>query len=417
VSPPLCPSRARQAHVAVAALVGLVSLASPAAPPAPSHRIAALVVPLDKGAETQALKLEGFITDALGEYQGFNVKTSDELFGVGSDEDAAASLKRAQTGFTESRADFDNRQYEPAERKLRATLKEFDKAVAAMKGCAGLCDAWAMYGAVLQARGDTEEAKLAILNLLSLAPAFELDRKKYPQDFLSLKAQVAVSRNAQLRGNVVVKTKPAGARVYLNGEFQGFSPLTLQTLPIGKAMVKVEKPGFRQVGQMIEVTPDDAEYTPELIASSGYRAFDALMDRLAAEAVKDKGGATMASVAKSLGLDRGLVAVVKELESGATELTIGYFDLKSGRRFAIKRSTMQGDEFGQMKGEVQRMVTWVVNNGEGGGESASRSADPLDNRAGTEDWNGEDRGGRTQSRDKKKGGKDPLDGVNGTEDW
>ncbi len=401
----------------LALLCVLVATATVAAPPPTERRIAALLVPMDKGAESHALKIEGFIGEALKEYQGFTVKTSDDLFGILPDEDAAASLKRAQTGFNESRLDFDNRQYEPAERKLRATLKEYDRAVGAMKTCGELCDAWAMYGSVLQARGEVEEAKLAILNLIALAPTFELDRKKYPQGFLSLKAQVAMSRNAQLRGNISVKTKPAGARVFLNGEFQGFSPLTLQTLPIGKTMIRVEKPGFRQVGTMIEVTPDDVEFSPELIASSGFKAFDALMDRLAAEAVKDKGGATMASVGKTLGLDRGLVTIVKDLESGGTEVTIAYFELKSGKRLALKRATMQGDEFGQMKSEIQRMVTWVINNAEGSGEKVTRSADPLDNRAGTEDWNSEDRGGRTQQREKKKKGNDPLDGVNGTEDW
>ncbi|MDP3231768.1 MAG: PEGA domain-containing protein [Myxococcales bacterium] len=401
----------------LALLCVLVATATVAAPPPTERRIAALLVPMDKGAESHALKIEGFIGEALKEYQGFTVKTSDDLFGILPDEDAAASLKRAQTGFTESRLDFDNRQYEPAERKLRATLKEYDKAVGAMKTCGDLCDAWAMYGSVLQARGEVEEAKLAILNLIALAPTFELDRKKYPQGFLALKAQVAMSRNAQLRGNIAVKTKPAGARVFLNGEFQGFSPVTLQTLPIGKTMIRVEKPGFRQVGTMIEVTPDDVEFSPELIASSGFKAFDALMDRLAAEAVKDKGGTTMASVGKTLGLDRGLVTIVKELDSGGTEVTIAYFELKSGKRLALKRATMQGDEFGQMKSEIQRMVTWVINNAEGSGEKVTRSADPLDNRAGTEDWNSEDRGGRTQQREKKKKGNDPLDGVSGTEDW
>jgi len=401
----------------LALLCVLVATATLAAPPPTQKRIAALLVPMDKGAESHALKIEGFIGEALKEYQGFTVKTSDDLFGILPDEDAAGSLKRAQTGFNESRTDFDNRQYEPAERKLRATLKEYDKAVGAMKTCGDLCDAWAMYGSVLQARGEVEEAKLAILNLVSLAPTFDLDRKKYPQGFLSLKAQVAMSRNAQLRGNIAVKTKPAGARVFLNGEFQGFSPITLQTLPIGKTMIRVEKPGFRQVGTMIEVTPDDVEFSPELVASSGFKAFDALMDRLAAEAVKDKGGTTMASVAKTLGLDRGLITIVKDLESGGTEVTIAYFELKSGKRLALKRATMQGDEFGQMKSEIQRMVTWVVNNAEGSGDKVTRSADPLDNRAGTEDWNSEDRGGRTQQREKKKKGNDPLDGVNGTEDW
>jgi hypothetical protein len=400
------------------ALVGVVvATATLAAPSQSEKRIAALLLPMDKGSESHTLELEEFVGDALKEYKGFTVKTSDELFGILPDEDAAASLKRAQIGFAESRADFDNRQYEPAERRLIATLKEFDKAVGAMKTCGDLCDAWAMYGSVLHGRGDIEEAKLAILNLIALSPTFELDRKRYPQSFLAFKAQVAISRSAQLRGNISVNTKPSGARVFLNGELQGFSPLTLQTLPIGKAMIRVEKPGFRRVGTMIEVTPDDVEFTPELVASSGFRAFDALMDKLAAEAKKERGGSTMASVGKSLGLDRGIFTIVQELENDNTDVTLAYFELKTGKRLALKRATMQGNEFGQLRSEIHRMVTWVVNNAEGGSDKVTRSGDPLDTRGGTEDWNSEDRGGRTRQREKKKKGKDPLDGVNGTEDW
>ncbi|MFZ5441628.1 MAG: PEGA domain-containing protein [Myxococcota bacterium] len=390
-----------------------------AAPPA-EKRVGALILPMDKGAEALTLKIEAFANSALEEYQGLTVRTNDELFGVPPDEEAVASLKRADTGFKESKAAFDDRNYEDAERKLRATIKEYGKAVAAMKTCGNLCETVAMYAAVLQARGDVEEAKIAILDLLSLAPTYELDRKRYPQNFLALKAQVATGRNAQLRGNVTVKTKPAGARVYLDGELQGYSPLTLQTLPIGKHLVRVERPGFKQAGALVEITPDDQEITPELVATSGYKAFDSLMDRLAGEALKDKGGATMTSVANSLKLDRAVIGVLRENESGeGSELTMTYFDLKAGRRIAVKRASFQGDEFGQLKGEVARMVNHLLNSGEANADSkVSRTADPLDGKAGTEDWSSDDRGGRNTSRDKKNKNKgDPLDGTSGTEDW
>ncbi|MEW5741828.1 MAG: PEGA domain-containing protein [Myxococcota bacterium] len=387
------------------------------APPPRTKRISALVIPMDKGAEQSTLRLEEYMNAALGEYQGFELKTSDDLFGVATDEDAAASLKRAEQGFAESKASFDSRNYEDAERKLRATIKEYGKAVAAMKSCGSLCDAVAMYAASLQARGEAEEAKIAILDLLALGPSHELDRKRYPQNFLSLKAQVATGRNAQLRGNFTVKSKPAGARVYLNGEFQGYTPFTLQTLPVGKHLVRVERPGFRQFGAMIEVTPEDQELNHELIATSGYQAYDGLMDRLAGEAMKDKGGSTMSSVATSLKLDRAIVGVVRELEAGGqSELILGYFDLKTGKRLAVKKATFQGDEYGQLKGEVGRMVTHLINTGDsGGGEKVSRSGDPLDGHHGTEDWSGEDKGGKNTK--KKKSANDPLDGVSGTEDW
>jgi hypothetical protein len=75
---------------------------------------------------------------------------------------------------------------------------------------------------------------------------------------------------------------------------------------------------------------------------------------------------------------------------------------------------LQGDEFGQLKQEMERMVNQLVNTS---GEKVRLSKDPLDNKGGTEDWSSEDRGGRAKAQEKKKKADDPLDGVSGTEDW
>lgn len=399
-----------------ALLLSIIAVQAFAAPPPSDKKVAALILPMDKSAEALMLKVESFANEALNEYDGFKVRSSDDMFGVAVDEEASASLKRAELGFKESKTSFDDRNYEDAERKLRATIKEYSKAVAAMKTCGNLCESVAMYAAVLQARGDVEEAKISILDLLALAPTYELDRKRYPQNFLALKAQVATSRNAQLRGGLIVKTKPAGARVFVNGELQGYSPVTVSTLPIGKHLVRIERPGFKQLGAMVEITPEDQEITQELTSTSGYKAYYGLMDRLAGEAIKDKGGSTMNSVANSLKLDRAVIGVLRDLESGTTELTMGYFDLKTGKRIAMKRASFQGDEFGQLRGEVGRMVNQLVNAADQ--EAAgTKSSDPLENKGGMEDWTGDDRGGKNTKRDKKSSGGDPLDRTSGTEDW
>jgi len=379
-------------------------------------RIAALVIPMDKGAEQLTLRLEGYLDDALREFEGFRLKTSDDLFGVAPDEDGAAALKRADQGFLEGKAAYDGRDYEGAEKKLRASLKEYEHAVGAMKGCGNLCDAVMMYASALQARGDVEEAKLVLLDLLALAPNSELDRQRYPPSFAALKALVASSRNAQLRGNINVKSQPPGARVYLNGAFHCFSPCTLSTLPIGKHLVRIERPGFRQVGHMVEVTPEDQEVDAELVATAGYKAFDGLLDKVASEALKNRGGSAMGSIASSLKLDRALIGVVRQTDV-KTELVLGYFDLKEGRRYATKRASFEGDEFGELRGEIGRMVNALLDFD--ASEKASRTGDPLAGRNGTEDWNAEDKGGRNRSREKKskKKGGDPLDSVPATEDW
>lgn len=400
--------------VALAALLPVVALAAP--PPTP-RRIAVLLVPMDKGAEAWSVKVEAYMNEALKEYSGLNVKTSDDLFGIPADDEAEASLKRAETGFNESKAAFEKREYEDAERKLRATIKEFTKAAAAMKSCGHMCDALAMYAAALQARGDIEEAKIATLDLISLNPTFELDRKKYPQDYIALRAQVATSRNAQLRGNIVVKTRPAGARIYLDGELQGqHTPNTLQTLAIGKHLLRIERPGFKKYGAIVEVTPEDTEIATDLSPTPGYKAYDGLLDKLAGEAKNDKGGSTMSSIGKTLDLDRGVVVVLKEVnDSGGLEMNTALFDLRSGKRLAAKRSNFQGDEYGQLKSEVGRTVNLVMSQAEGGAEKKSSSSDPLENRHGMDEWGDSDRGGSRASKSSKGG--DPLNSKSGMEDW
>lgn len=398
----------------LAVLLPAVALAAP--PPTP-RRISALLIPMDQGAEGHSVKLETYMNEALEQFAGFTVKKPEELFGMPPDDEAAASLKRGQKGLEESLEAYNARDYDDAERKLRATLKELQGAVGAMGSCVELCEATALYAAVLYLRGDTEEAKLNLVDLMALNPTFELSTKRYNKDFISLRATVATSRSSSLRGSVTVKSQPLGARVYLDGEFQGYTPFTLPAMQVGKHMLKLSRPGFRQHGQLIEVTPDDAEITAELSPTNNYKKYDSQLDKVASEIVKTTPSPSSVTLGKSLSIDRGLLGTVKDLGPNGTELVVGFFDLRDGKKLAGRRIVLQGDEFGQEKQEMSRLVNYLVNNGMGGGEQKVKASDPLENRHGMEEWNGEDQGGRGRQVTEKKKKGDPLDGVNGTEDW
>ncbi|GHG74885.1 PEGA domain-containing protein [Comamonas sp. JC664] len=386
-----------------------------AAPPSSARRVSTLLVPMDPGAEASSVQMEAYMNDALGHFAGMSVRKSEELFGMPEDPEAKASLDRGRKGYSESVAAFDKKEYEDAERKVRATLKELQGAAAAMRGCSPLCDALALYAALLHLRGDTEEAKLALIDLMALSPTHELSPKRFSREFISLRVQVATSRTSQLRGSATVKSRPAGARVFVDGEAVGFTPVTLPTLPIGKHMLRVERPGFRQYGQLMEVATDDVEVTANLVPTSAYKAYDAKLDRVAGEVSRAGPKASgVAALTQSLGLDRLLIGTLRSQGEGS-ELTLGYYDGRTGERMAGRRMALQGDEYGQLKNEMERVVNQLVNSI---GEKVTKSRDPLDNRGGMEDWSEEDRGGRTKAQDKqRKAGKDPLDGVSGTEDW
>ena len=385
-----------------------------AAPP-PARRISSLLVPMDPASQSASVQMEVYMNDALGHFDGFAVRKPEELFGMPEDTAAKAALERANKSFSESAAAFDKREYEEAERKVRATLKELESAVGAMRGCSPLCESLAIYGALLHLRGDVEEAKTTLMDLIALNPTYELSPKRFNREFLALRLQVATSRTAQLRGGATLKSRPAGARVYLDGELVGYTPVTLPTLAIGKHLLRLERPGFRQHGQLLEVTPDDVETNTDLVPTPAYKAYDVQMNKVAGEVVRaGQKSSGVTALGQSLGLDRVMVGTLKELEQGS-ELHLGYYDVKSGKRLGGRRAVLQGDEFGQLKAEMERMVNQLVNSS---GEKMTRSSDPLDNRGGTEDWSAEDRGGRTKAAEKKKKkGEDPLDGVSGTEDW
>jgi len=400
----------------------LLSVLLPAlalAAPAPTiKRISPLLIAMDQGAEASSLMLETFMNETLEQYGNLQLKRTEELFQTPPDDAAEMSLRRAEHGFEEGRTSFDAKQYPDAERKLRAALLEFQKAGSAMTECGHLCEALAMYAACAFERGDQGEARQYLIDLNALDKTLELPGKRFRKEFLAFRATVAKSRQSELRGNIKVKTKPAGARVYLDGDLQGYTPHTMSTLPVGKHLVRVERPGFRPYGELVELAPEqELEVDTELSPSQAYRSYDALLDKVAAEVSRDRPGPALAALGKSLGLDRALVGVVKEIdESHTTELLLGLYDLHTSRKLSFRKLTFQGDEFGQLKSEVRRVVTGLI--GASGVEKQGKSSDPLNSKSGTEDWVNESSG--TQRGDKprpKKGGKDPLDSVSGTEDW
>ena len=97
-------------------------------------------------------------------------------------------------------------------------------------------------------------------------------------------------------------------------------------------------------------------------------------------------------------------------------MSVGLFDLKNGKRISSRRVVYQGDEYGQLKSEVGRLVNALLNQTAAAAQSetTNRAKDPLNRVSGMEDWTGEDKGGKTSGRTKKG---DPLNGVNGMEEW
>ena len=287
--------------------------------------------------------------------------------------------------------------------------------------CNPLCDATALYAAVMHQRGDVEETKLALLDLMALNPTYELDTKRYSRDFIALRVQVATGVNAALRGGATVKSRPAGARVYIDNEFKGYTPLTVSTLPVGKHLLRLERPGFRVYGQLLEVSPDDVEASAELQPTDDYKAYRraAGLGGLRGDARQQPSSQAVAGAGQGARAGAGLRGH-GERPAGHQHHRAGAGPVRHEDRQAAGRAA-RGAAGRRVRpaqvGDGPRLVNHLLNNAEGGAEKKVKASDPLENCHGMDEWNGEDQGGKRRSQEKKTKEGDPLEGVNGTEDW
>ncbi|MBF5044887.1 PEGA domain-containing protein [Aggregicoccus sp. 17bor-14] len=401
------------------ALLLLPTLALATAPArAPAPRAAALLVALDPQAEGLVPRMEADLSRALGTYDELQVRTPEALYGQPVDPGAQAALERAKGAYADALSAFVAKKPGRAEERVRASLQEVPAAAAAMRGCTPLCDATALLAGMLLERGEPDDAKHALLDLMALDPTYALSPQRFRRELLALRAEVGTSHAAALRGSATVVARPAGARVYLDGEALGYAPVSIPALAVGAHLVRVERPGFRTEGQLLQAGADEQTVTVALTATPAYSAARAKLDAVVRELGKEAPSPAAVALGKSLGLERALLGSVRTLPDGAgSELALALYELGSGKRLALRRMKLQGDEFGQLQGELERLVNHLFAEAAGGSARAVQSSDPLDHTQGTEEWSGEDRGGKSRQAEKKRKATDPLDTVSGTEDW
>lgn len=104
-------------------------------------------------------------------------------------------------------------------------------------------------------------------------PAVELEPKYFGSNVKKLvdKALLDLSRGG--RGSLAISTSPLGAEITFRGAVLGSTPLAeAPTVPVGKHLVSVRKPGFKPAGAFVTVTKEGGQVSVELNEVEGYAA-------------------------------------------------------------------------------------------------------------------------------------------------
>jgi hypothetical protein len=103
----------------------------------------------------------------------------------------------------------------------------------------------------LLSKQDATAAAASAREALALFPDLAADPVYFPPGV----NQVYDDLRAEMFGGLNVATKPDSCRIFLDDEFVGFSPLTLEYVPVGDYVLNVTRPGYSDESTPIRIQP------------------------------------------------------------------------------------------------------------------------------------------------------------------
>ncbi len=373
------------------------------------RRLAVLLIPLDKNSQVAAARFTQYLEEAVSRFGEYQVKESTIVLGDSSPTQAQEARKRAHLAVAQGRKLLLAGQFDEAEARFRAGLLEVDAASAAMEHCSEYCDLLANTSSVQLMKGDDRAARDTLKQLLALEKGYKFEGPAFGKNFQVLlrDLQRSLTRDAQL-GSLTVLSNPLGGRVFLDGTYRGYAPITLDRLPVGKHLLRIERAGSTTYGMLVDVVAaDESVVRPKLAPTAEYAALESSLDRIVEEFERGMAGSEVMKMGARLKVDRALIGVVRTNETRVVVDCV-FADFASRRRLARRVHAFEGEEYGELEKEVQRFGNLLLSGGANRPrEGVRHSRDPLDSHTGMEDWDEESAGsvsddpGRAVSRGKK----------------
>ena len=344
----MCPSK-RPASVALQTLVALL-VAALVRPPAwaalPSDvprialaasgpKIAVVVISQDAKASPQKGALEGAAEAALIKASRFDVRTVQDAFNPDRAAGRAKSLENARARIKEGTQAMDDLDSAKA---IEAFSQAFDGLTAAdlSDDFTTLIDTWTMKAAGFATSGDGPAAKKEIEAIVGVQPRAVFSSAYFPPDLLKFaEAQKRLAANA--KGELLVRTEPAGARVWIDGAYRGLSPVTVPEMTASKHFVTAALGGFALSQSQVAPGEHLVAMQPAQLSPAWKKAVDDIL--------KDPEGPLRDTAAQALGkaaqLDQVLLVLARKSLAGDQLDLIGLrLETRDGHNDAYKAGTV-----------------------------------------------------------------------------
>lgn len=361
-----------------------------------ARRTAVLVLPQDAKSHVSASKFVEYLEDAVDQHKGCILKRSSETLGDSTPLDAISARKKIRSAVSQAKRQINAGSLDEAEENLRAAINEFSRAAPAMDNCGEICDTLIHLAGIEFLKGEEKAAREAIGDVLAMDGSFKFDGAAFDKSFMLLYREIQdrLMRQGRL-GTLTIESSPTGGRVFIDGEERGHSTITLDRLPVGKHILRIERPGYLTYGQMVDISETGASTVrARLSATDEYAAIADNVESLSRDIDRKKGSRALSRVGAKLQVERALLGTVRT-EGRRIRLNLILADFTEQAILSSESKVFQEDEYGEIAKEVQRLGTKVINAASyaaHNNEIKVESKDPLDHRTGMEDWGEEDRG-------------------------
>lgn len=394
---------------------------------AASRRTTVLLIPVDRNSGSAAMRFTEYLETAVQKRTGYTLKDSASVLGDSTPTAALEARKRVIGAVNEGKKAYASGDFDASEQALRTALIDIDNASAALERCGEYCDALAYLAGAQLMKGEEQGARDVLKGLLAIERGFKFDAAVFGKNLMILVRDIEKKLGEEGLTAVTIQTNPAGGKVYLDGHYKGYAPLTIERVPVGKHLLRVERPGSVTFGQLIDVAAtEEAVVKAKLVSTPEYSSLEGSLDKVIEEIERGE-AKEMFRMGTKLKVDRAILGIVRTGESRVNVECV-LVDFVAKKKLSRLKRSFQGDEYGELEKEVQRFGNLLMAEGDGLVEKATKNAkDPLDNVGGMEDWDEEGVGSGTprdpdQDKPKEKPKKDKnkkndLEGESGTSDW
>ncbi len=290
--------------------------------------------------------------------------------------------ERARAALADGRRAYDALALDDAIARLGQAVSLYQQTGPLLGDLTELQAALSYLGAALTLRGSADEGESTFVEMLTLNPAATLDG--FPPTVEQIFERALARADAAATGSVEIYSTPPYAAVYIDGRFEGVTPLTINELVAGTHYLRIEKTGYTVHGAPLEVASSQQVTSQTRLRDikRGAELRD-LTARATLEVVKDGMGGALRTLARQLIADTLIFVAVTQSGHDAT-LTGAVFDARTGARLATERVVLsvEGAAFDRDLGEYVDRLLVSANGGEpsstansgGGGQPTNKDA-------------------------------------------